>query len=123
MMKTIIAGSRDITKTMTVEEAIVVVKQAIKLSETDISETVSGGAKGVDAIGEIIASEQDIPLIMFPADWNKYGKSAGPIRNKDMAKYADALIAVWDGQSKGTRSMISCAVKEGLEVYTHIYWK
>jgi hypothetical protein len=60
----------------------------------------------VDQIGEDWAREHNIPVKQFLAQWNIHGKSAGPIRNKEMAEYADALIAFWDGQSKGTKNMI-----------------
>ena len=95
-MKTIIAGSRTVVD-------IKIVEKAIWLSGFNISEVVSGGAWGVDALGEKIANRQNISIKMFSADWNKYGRSAGPIRNKEMVKYADALIAVWNGKSKGTK--------------------
>ena len=56
----------------------------------------------------------------FPANWARHGRSAGPIRNQEMAEYADALIALWDGKSKGTENMISEAQKRGLKVYIHL---
>lgn len=109
-MKTIIAGSRDITDYSLVMEAI-------QESEFEISEVVSGTAKGVDRLGELWATNHKIPVKHYPADWNKYGKSAGPIRNQEMANYADALIAVWDGKSRGTKNMIDQAKEKGLKVY------
>jgi hypothetical protein len=65
-----------------------------------------GEARGVDAIGKQIAEALKVPVKSFPADWQKYGKPAGVIRNKEMAYYGDVLIAVWDGKSRGTRHMI-----------------
>ncbi len=82
-----------------------------------ITEIVSGAAKGVDTIGEVIGNEFNIPVVKFPAEWDKYGRSAGFIRNEQMAKYADALIAVWDGRSNGTKHMINTAKKLGLKIY------
>lgn len=55
-------------------------------------------------------------LKLYPADWKKYGSSAGYIRNDEMAKYADCLIAFWDGKSKGTKHMIDLAVKRKIKV-------
>jgi len=55
-------------------------------------------------------------LIKFPAEWNKFGKAAGPKRNKEMAIAADALIAFWDGKSRGTKNMIELAKQKGLKV-------
>lgn len=81
---------------------------------------VSGCCRGADELGERYAAEKKIALMRFPADFDQYGKSAGPIRNKKMAAFASeyghgALIAFWDGQSKGTRSMIEEAKKAGLQ--------
>jgi len=90
---------------------------AVAESKFEITEVVSGGASGVDALGERYAKENGIPLRIFPADWDKHGNAAGPIRNKQMADYADALIALWDGQSKGTASMVSLAKLRGLKIY------
>jgi len=59
-----------------------------------------------DGLAEEWARENGIPIKRFPADWDKHGKAAGPIRNRAMAEYADALLAVWDGESKGTANMI-----------------
>lgn len=98
-MKVIIAGSRDITDLYLVEDAVL-------MSKFEITEVVSGGARGVDKLGEVFANYLSIPVKMFQADWAKFGKSAGHRRNKEMAQYSDALIAVWDGVSPGTKSMI-----------------
>ena len=81
----------------------------------DIECIVSGGATGADKQGEIYAQHNGIPVDVFTADWGKYGKSAGPRRNRQMAKYADAL-AVFDG-GKGTTNMVKEALKEGLTIY------
>lgn len=109
-MKTIIAGSREIVD-------YEVVKKAISSSEFNITAIISGAARGVDALGERYATENKIPLIKKPANWNLYGKSAGYKRNEEMAKEADALIAIWDGKSKGTFNMINIARMRGLKIY------
>lgn len=67
---------------------------------------VSGMARGADALAAGFASNNNIKLYMFPANWDKYGKAAGFRRNEDMAKFADGLLAFWDGQSRGTKHMI-----------------
>jgi len=113
-MRTIIAGTRTIKEYESVE-------RAIRLSGFNITEVVSGTAIGVDRQGEIWAQKHDVPIKYFPADWMHEGKRAGYIRNQQMAKYADALIAVWDGKSKGTLHMIKIAKEEGL--YTHVHIK
>lgn len=78
---------------------------------------VSGTAPGTDSLGERYAREKGFAVDRRPADWNTYGKAAGPIRNAQMAKVADALIAFWDGKSRGTHHMISLARKKGLDVH------
>lgn len=79
---------------------------------------VSGTARGADRLGERYASERGYCLRRFPAEWDKYGKAAGHIRNARMAANADALIAFWDGMSSGTRNMIDFAMIRRLAVRT-----
>lgn len=67
---------------------------------------ISGGARGADTLGEKYAQDEGFSLEVFPANWNKFGKSASFIRNEQMAEIADALIAFWDGKSHGTKHMI-----------------
>lgn len=85
----------------------------------EIKNVVSGGATGADTHGEHWCAERGIPWSVFRPDWAQYGRAAGPIRNRLMAENADALIAVWDGKSKGTANMIQEAEKRGLRVYVH----
>lgn len=123
-MRVIIAGSRTIGVVL-VNDIFVQsnnthdVSVAVSRSGWDITEVVSGTAKGVDTLGEYWARELGIPVKEFPADWNQYGKRAGILRNGDMADYADALIAIWDGKSKGTLHMISDMVHKGKPVFVH----
>lgn len=109
-MKTIVAGSRSITDYKTVHSAIYEAPWII-------TEVVSGGAPGVDTLGEQAAAEFGIPVKLFPADWNKHRRAAGPIRNQQMAEYADALIAIWDGVSNGTADMIRRAKHHKLRIH------
>ena len=92
-------------------------------TETPKVQIVSGGAKGADALGEEWSRVDGHDLIVFPADWEKHGKAAGAIRNKQMAEYADVLVAFWDGKSKGTKNMIDTALSEGLDVHIYRYSK
>lgn len=110
-MKVIIAGGRDFKNYLALS-----VKCDDILSNTKDVTIVSGGAEGADRLGERYAILRDLPLIEFPADWKTHGKAAGPIRNKQMAQYADALIAFWDGKSKGTKNMIDLAKANNLNV-------
>ena len=90
-------------------------------------EFISGTAVGADRLGERFALALNAKVHRFPADWNTYGKSAGYIRNEQMAKFAisddsyGVLIAFWDGESKGTKHMIDLAKKHGLEVCIFYY--
>jgi hypothetical protein len=112
-MRTIIAGSRTVIE---YEKVCAVIKAA----NFNITEVVSGCARGVDTLGEQWAAASGIPVKRFPAEWNKHGKLAGPVRNQQMADYADALIAVWDGRSKGTKDMIDRASKLNKTVFVRM---
>lgn len=111
-MNVIIAGGRDITDYDLIE-------RAVQQSGFDIEQVVSGGAKGVDTLAVLYAQKHDKHLALFMADWDRHGRKAGPIRNGQMAEYADALIAIWDGKSKGTKNMIDQATAKGMPVYIH----
>ena len=110
-MKVIIAGSRTITDIKHVRDAI-----SSYDMESKISEVVSGTAGGVDSLGETWAIDNNKILTKFPANWKLYGKGAGYKRNVQMAEYADILIAIWDGKSRGTNHMINIARKHQLLV-------
>ena len=84
-------------------------------------EIVSGTARGADALGEQHANEHNLPIKQFPADWDKYGKRAGYLRNNQMADYADYLVAFWDGKPKGTSLMINLAKEKGLKIRVVYY--
>ena len=77
---------------------------------------ICGEARGADLLGKKYAQEHNIQVLSFPANWDKYGKSAGFRRNEEMAKEADALVAFWDGKSKGTGHMIQTMLKLGKRV-------
>ena len=109
MYKVIIAGSRDFA-----DYALLCSFADEVLAGAEDIEIVSGGARGADDLGERYARERGYALKVFPAEWKKWGRAAGPIRNGQMAGYADALIAFWDGQSAGTRDMIRKAEERGL---------
>lgn len=121
MIKVIIAGGRDFNN---FELLVAKVDNILKSSHPNV-EIVSGGQisispygskYGADYFGEVYATIMRYKITRFKADWEKYGKSAGPIRNKEMADYSDALIAFWDGKSKGTKGMISLANDKGIPV-------
>lgn len=98
-MKVIVAGSREIND-------YDVVKAAIEQSHFQITEVVCGEARGPDKLGKAWAIANHVSVKSMPADWEKFGRRAGYRRNEEMGDSADALIAVWDGVSKGTKHMI-----------------
>ena len=100
-MKVIIAGSRHMPFSM-----FHLIDEAVKKSNFQVTEVVCGLARGADMFGGKWAVEHSIPVKTFPADWDTHGKAAGPIRNQQMAEYADALIVfIWDG-SRGSKDML-----------------
>lgn len=109
-MRTIIAGSRTINDYRIVWKAV-----------TDCgwvpTQVVCGTAAGVDTVGERYAYHHNIPVRRFPAEWDKYGKSAGYKRNIVMSENADALILVWDGESRGSAMMKAIAQRKGLRIF------
>ena len=111
--RVIIAGSRDFSDYNILREQCNAV--LADKSQTHQIIIVSGAARGADRLGEQYAAERGYAISRKPADWNKYGRAAGPIRNEEMAKEADALIAFWDGESRGTKNMIELASKHHLE--------
>lgn len=124
-MRLIIAGSRDFND---YDSLSYFVEQFIKDNDLtyDDLEIVSGHCKGVDLLGEQFAEEHNIPIKVFPANWKKYGRAAGPMRNTEMIKYANesnsgAVLAFWDGESKGTANTIRNSEKAGLLVETILY--
>lgn len=111
-MRVIIAGSRSIAD-------MAVLERAIEKSGFEITEVLTGGARGVDSLAHDWAEEREIGVTIFPAHWT-LGRCAGPLRNEEMAKNADALIAVWDGHSRGTKDMIARARKHWLKVHVEL---
>jgi hypothetical protein len=111
-VRIIIAGSRSFTD---YKKLMLECDQYIEGCILEI-EIVSGTAAGADQLGERYASERGYEVKRFPPDWNKFGKRAGYLRNKDMADYSDVLIAFWDGESRGTKHMIDIAKADGLIV-------
>lgn len=124
-MRVIIAGSRTLNNIKYVEDAFIkAFNQWMREDQSNWKdflhpEIVSGGAQGVDFLAELYAKKHSWPFKEFPAKWNEHGKSAGILRNKEMGNYADALVAVWDGQSKGTKHMIDYMRSLNKPVYVY----
>ena len=121
MTRVIVAGSRNFTD----KKRLYKVLDEYLPSFDDEIEIVSGHCRGADLIGEEYAKDHGIPLVLFPANWSKYGKRAGYIRNNQMAKYASekngALVAFPIGESKGTKMMIRLAHEYDLEI--NVNWE
>ena len=117
----IIAGSRHITDYQVLKN---VMNRIFRDRNTRNLTVISGTAAGADQLGEEFAKRNQLKLCRFPADWETYGRAAGPKRNEEMARFAVSdrsegiLVALWDGKSPGTKNMISTAKKYGLE--THV---
>lgn len=111
--RVIVAGCRDFTDYELLKEKCNFYLQDKKPENVII---VSGHASGADALGERYAQERGLQLETFPADWKAHGRAAGPIRNAQMASVAHALIAFWDGKSRGVMNMIDTAKKHNLQV-------
>ena len=108
-MRVLVCGSRNWNKPVTIATRI------IKLPKGTI--VIEGGARGVDTIAEFWAKELGYKVEVYPAKWEKYGKSAGFKRNIEMLETGiDLVIAFWDGKSKGTRHTIREAEKRGIPV-------
>lgn len=113
MFKVIVAGGRNFSDYALLQQKL---DYALKNKVTEGITIVSGAARGADKLGERYAKERGYEIDSHPANWDRYGKSAGYIRNKEMAQNADALMAFWDGKSKGTKHMIDLAEQYGLKV-------
>lgn len=111
-MKIIVAGSRGFNDYNLLKEKL----NEVVGDNSDI-EIVSGMARGADLLGVKYANEMGYKVKEFPAQWDKYGKSAGYKRNAEMAQYANTCICFWDGLSKGTKHMIDLANKYNLKVH------
>jgi hypothetical protein len=98
-MKVIIAGSR------TIELDAQVINGLMAQFHVKPSLIVCGGARGMDTSGELYATWYGLPVEYFYPDWDRLGRGAGYVRNTQMAEYADALLIVWNGHSKGSNHM------------------
>lgn len=118
----IVAGCRDFDDYEYLKESL----DAIRTDFIDI-EIVSGHASGTDSLAEEYARRVGIELRIFPADWKRYGRAAGPIRNKQMLEYImegnPLVVAFWDGKSSGTKNMIELARKADVECRVFMYSK
>jgi len=137
-MRVVICGSRSIKG----EDAITQIDAAIKKFNVKVDEVISGGAEGVDTAAIEWAKRNNIDYVVFPANWKKWNKAAGYKRNEKMAWYADqprifllhsgteeedikedfrgAILAIWNGSSKGTANMIEIGKRYDLKVFVSV---
>lgn len=117
MVRIIIAGTRSFNDYALLRKTMCSLFGQVSPSQMEV---ISGHCPtGADSLGEIFARRNGIRLTTFPANWEKYGKAAGPIRNKQMAEYVSTdgyLVAFWDGKSRGTKNMIEEAYRVGVTV-------
>ena len=117
--KTIIAGGRDFMDYNLLKEKVNKILQEKKVTHKIV--IISGCARGADTLGLRYATENAFDVEKYPAEWGNYGKKAGYMRNVEMAENADAIIAFWDGKSKGTKHMIDIATERNLPIRIIIY--
>lgn len=115
-MKTIIAGSLSITDRGALEQAIA----AARDKGIEVTEVLCGGAPGVDTLGYHWARGHFVPVEIYAANWKRWGKRAGPMRNARMVRDADAAIFVWDGVSRGTADCINQAEHKGIPYLVYL---
>ena len=107
--KVAVIGSRSFTNYQRLESVLLYsFGQQVKNKSILI---VSGGASGADTLAERFAKEYSLEKEIYPANWDKYGKKAGYLRNEMIVKNSDTVIAFWDGISKGTKHSINLAKK------------
>ena len=119
--RVVIAGCRDYNNYEEAKEYIDFCLSNVR-KENEII-ILSGCANGADAIGERYAKENGLKIKKYPANWEKYGRGAGPKRNKEMAEVCDFVICFWDKKSRGTKSMINLAKKNKKPVRIKILQK
>lgn len=105
-MKVAVVGSRSFNDYELLKSKLDALNEKV-----NITHIVSGGAKGADSLAEKWAKDNKIETVVFYPDWEKYGKSAGFLRNELIIKEADIVIVFWDGSSKGTKLSIDLAIK------------
>ena len=94
-MKVAVVGSRN-----------VVVENIEQYLPENITEIISGGAKGVDTYAEVYAKNNNIKITVIKPEYKKYRKGAPLVRNKQIVEMADFVVLIWDGKSNGTRFVL-----------------
>lgn len=121
-MKLAIVGSRILPET---DENLAKMTEIIRRNISGITEVVSGGARGADTLADRFARQEKIPFVLFEADWEKYHRAAGPLRNAKVVNYCDKLIAFYinEEKSKGTRDAVKRAKAEKKLLVTYEWYE
>ncbi len=112
-MRVAIVGSRGIEYDAMQKKAYALLCRHIPANATEI---VSGGAVGIDSLAELYAERHGLPTRIFKPDYGTYGKRAPIVRNDEIVKYAQYVLAFWDGSSHGTAYTVATCIKEGVPV-------
>jgi hypothetical protein len=111
-MRVAIVGSRDYPNMRDVAAYV------DRMDPEDV--VVSGGARGVDTVAAIAARARGMSVVVIPADWSRYGRDAGMIRNTEIVRSVDRVVAFWDGRSPGTKNTMDTATRAGVPLTTFI---
>ena len=117
-MRLIIAGSREFDWLSTSD-----IENLICEHFPQTHTLICGMARGIDMVGHAWAKKAGIPVEEYPAEWDKHGKQAGIIRNRIMQSKADALLAIWNGKSRGTKDMILCMLQNDKPVHVELLYE
>lgn len=115
-MKLAIVGSRDLDEDVAARAIYAGIMSYVECWGEDVNEIVSGGAKGADTLAKKFTEDYHIKYTEFLPDWKTHGRGAGFVRNGQIADYADKCLAVWNGDSNGTRHAIECFLERGKDV-------
>lgn len=119
--KVIVAGGRDFADYAYLKEKLDEVFASLGDLDSHPIEIISGMAKGADTLGIRYAEEHKLTMVLYPANWKKYPRMAGILRNMNMLVTATHLVAFWDGKSHGTKHMIEIAKAKGIPVWIFDY--
>lgn len=119
--KVIVAGGRDFADYAYLKEKLDEVFGSLGDLDSHPIEIISGMAKGTDTLGIRYAEEHKLTMVLYPANWKKYPRMAGILRNMNILVTATHLVAFWDGKSHGTKHMIEIAKAKGIPVWIFDY--